>query len=94
MANRDSAHRVASGIHVETLACVRGEWAEEFAEARQDDAGLTMQELAAVAGISRRAMNRAVREGLDQGRYIQGVATRTVAGGRQQRIPVYRVVKP
>lgn len=72
---------------------VKGDWQKELDRVCAEDPGFTAIELAESAGLSLRIMQRIIRDGLKQGRYIRGWAYRQDAIGRRQRVPVYRVAK-
>ncbi len=55
------------------------------------DKGKTTTELSVTYGVSLRVMQRLIREGVAQGRYIKGWASREDELGRRQRVPVYRL---
>lgn len=61
--------------------------------AGESDEGHTAAELATALGISARTMERRLRAGVRDGRYLVGKATRTSAIGSVVTVPVYRLAE-
>ena len=69
------------------------EWRAELDSLAGDDDGMTMAELAKMAGTSVRAMHKKIRRGVLSGKYIKGKARRVSRAGSTITVPVYRVIK-
>lgn len=99
MATRRKTHR---GIHEsQSVPCVvqvpsYEELAEEWSRERRQDAGdpgLSVAELMPILGVGRTRTKKLVRDGIEEGRYIEGVGYRKDRHGILKPVPVYRVAK-
>jgi hypothetical protein len=71
---------------------VMAEWATHIIPKTEAD-GLTCPELAKMAGIGQSWMRQQLREGVLNGTYLCGLATRTSSVGYPVRVPVYWLAK-
>ena len=77
----------------------RDEWLAELAASlktanQPDDEGFTRAELAKACEMGRSRVAVLIRQKLESGEWVQGMATRRDSMNRPQRVPVYREARP
>ncbi len=69
----------------------REAWQREKERLQADDPGMSMKELAAEFGLHINTIAPRILQGVQEGRYLAGMAYRTDARGCRRRVPVYRL---